>query len=148
MSAGRARRSPPTGARRRGARGFVLVAALFVLVIAGLIAGALLFIGSAAATGTTLSLQAVRADAAVQSAVERALAEVIRSGSCFGSPASFTLSGGALPATDVTMTCAQTAVTSEGSVPVNAFRVQVTASRGQAGSLDRAQRRVTVTVVI
>jgi len=129
-------------ARRRG---FSLVTAIFLLVVVAGLAAYMVTLGSTQQQTSMLSILGARTLAATESGLEWGVQRVVTTDACFGSPASFTLSGGSAAGYAVVATCAETSHT-EGASTFKVFQLGATASRGGAGSADFTQRTMRATI--
>jgi len=119
-------------------RGFSLVMAVFLMVVVALLGAYMVTIGTTQQQVSTLSILGARTFAAAESGMEWGVAEVIGGSACFGSPANFTLSGGAADGYAIVATC--------DSPGTDMFRIAVTATRGSVGSADYSRRSIRATV--
>ncbi len=127
--------------RRRLTRskGFALVAALFLLIVVGVLGTFAMRLNVSQQSSTDLELGGVRADAALHAGTQYAAARLLAAG-CDGVPTARVR----LPQSfSVTLDqCGMVA----NSPPVTVFSIRVTASRGQYGSPDFVSRRHTVLI--
>ncbi|MBI2994809.1 MAG: pilus assembly protein MshP [Gammaproteobacteria bacterium] len=126
-------------------RGFSLVTAIFLLVVVAAIGTFMVTIGTTQQQTSLLSVLSSRALYAADSGMEWAIATVLNTDACFGSPTTFTLGGGAASGYSVTGTCAVSSHT-EGPDTYNVFSLSATASLGSAGSPEYIRRSVRATV--
>lgn len=126
-------------------RGFSLITAIFLLVVVATIGTYMLTIGSTQQQTSTLSVLSSRALHAADSGMEWAIATVLSTDACFGSPTTFILGGGAASGYSVTGTCAASSY-SEGPDTYNVFSLVTTATRGSVSSADYVRRSVRATV--
>ena len=125
-------------------RGFSLVAAMFLVIIVGMIAGFMVNISNVQRAETTLGLMGMRANAAAASGMEWAVAETLAANRCPANT-SFGLSGTVFNGFTVTTQCIARAVT-EGARSYSTFRLTTIASFGQAGREDFYQRTLVASV--
>jgi MSHA biogenesis protein MshP len=126
-------------------RGFSLVTAVFLMVIVASLGAYMVTIGTTQQQTSTLSILEGRAFAAAESGVEWGIAQVLSADACFGSPVTFSLTGGAAADYSISATCASTSHI-EGAATFNVFRIGVTASRGVVGNSDYVQRSMRAVV--
>ena len=126
-------------------KGFSLVTAVFLLVVVATLGVYMVTLGTTQQQTSTLSILSARAFAAVESGIEWGVAQVVAGNACFGSPASFSLSGGAAAGYDIVATCSETSHT-EGTTTFKVFQVGATATRGSVGNDDFTERAMRATV--
>ena len=102
-------------------------------------------IGTTQQMTATLSLVSSRAVFAAESGMQWSEAYVLKNNTCFGTPDSFSLTGGAAAGYTVTATCSSVSAT-EGTDTYNVFRLTTTAEHGTLGTPDYVQRRLRATV--
>jgi hypothetical protein len=102
-------------------------------------------IGTTQQQTSLLSVLSSRALYAADSGMEWAIATVLNTNACFGSPSTFALGGGAASGYSVTCTCSASAYT-EGPDAYNVFRLTATAAFGSAASPEYIRRSVRSTV--
>lgn len=131
----------------KASRGFSLVTAIFLLVVVALLAGFLVNIGTTQHAGGALATTAARARFAAASGIEWGVRRVLAGGggTCFGSPATFTLNGPGSPPFDLTVTCTATPV-SEALTTYVVFDLEAVAEFGAQGSADYVSRRLAASV--
>jgi len=121
---------------RQARTGLLVVAALGTFMVT---------IGTTQQQTSLLSILSSRALYAADSGMEWAIAMVLNADACFGSPATFTLTGGATDGYAVTCTCSAGTYT-EGPQTYNVFTLAATATQGNIGSPDYVQRSVRASV--
>ena len=137
---------------RAGQRGFSLVTAIFLIVVIALLAGFMVTIGSIQKTTTAFSMVGSRANFAAVSAVEWGAHHVLNVGggpTCFASPTTFTVSGGASGNFSVTLECVETSVTEGpaiGSTTYSVFDIDVIAEFGTSGQEDYFSRSISASI--
>lgn len=128
--------------------GFSLVTAIFLIVVIALIAGFMVTIGSVQKTSSGFAIVGSRANFAAVSAVEWAAHHVLNVGggpTCFASPTTFTVSGGASGNFDVTLNCVETSVT-EATTTYSVFDIDAIAEFGTSGQDDYFSRTITASI--
>ena len=133
---------------RAGQRGFSLVTAIFLVVVIALLAGFMVTIGSIQKTTMAFSIVGSRANFAAVSAVEWGAHHVLNVGggpTCFASPTTFTVSGGASGNFNVTLECVETSVT-EGPTTYSVFDTDVISEFGTSGQEDYFSRSISASI--
>jgi MSHA biogenesis protein MshP len=125
-------------------RGFSLVAAMFLVIIVGMIAGYMVNISNVQRVETSIGLMGMRANAAAASGMEWAVASTLSANRC-PTNTSFGLTGNAFNGFTVTTQCSARAVT-EGARSYSTFRLTTIASFGRAGQEDFYQRALVASV--
>lgn len=128
--------------------GFSLVTAIFLIVVIALVAGFMVTIGSIQKTTSAFSVVGSRANFAAVSAVEWAAHHVLNVGggpTCFASPTTFTVSGGASGNFNVTLNCVETSVT-EATTTYSIFDIDAIAEFGTSGQDDYFSRTITASI--
>ena len=126
----------------RHARGFSLVAVLFLIVVIAALGAFAVRIGAGQQQTVNLALLGARALAAANSGVEWGANQAVKYGSCAGT--TLNLSEAALSGFTVTVTCASSAH-AEGGSTVTVFRINARAQAGTYGTPDYVSRQVFAT---
>ncbi len=122
----------------RTEQGFTLVAAIFLLVVVAALVVYVTNIRVVQQTTLLYGVQGARATQAARSGVEWGIYQSIVNGSC---AASTTFTDVALAGFSIEVQCDQTSHT-EGTTPINTYRLTAIARSGSYGSLDYVQRRI------
>lgn len=127
------------------ASGFTLVTAIFLLSVVALLS--VYMINARVVQQTTLvySLQGARAMQAARAGIEWGIYDSIIDDNC--SNTNFTLTGPALSAFTVTLTCTMSTHT-EGTIDIIVYRLTATATTGGYGTLDYVYRSLQASVSI
>jgi MSHA biogenesis protein MshP len=135
-------------------KGFVLVSAIFVIVILALIGTYIVSIAAISSSSSTFSLQGVKAYYAAKSGLEWGIYRVAPSAASGGAPpyncpaasTTLNLTQGGLGGFTVVVTCAQSSFTESG-ISYNVFRLNSTATFGVLSSPDYASRQLYTTII-
>lgn len=134
-------RTPP----RPVARGFTIVAAIFLLIVLAALGAFVLTVSSAQHMSSTQDLQGARAYQAARSGIEWGAYQALRNASCSASTP-LTLAG-TLSSFTVTVTCASAGWTyTEAGKSVTLYQLTATASQGTLGSATYVERQLQATV--
>lgn len=135
-----------TGAARHlGARGFSIVAAIFLLVVLSALGAFMLTFGNAQHLSSAQDLQGARAYQAARAGIEWGAYQALRNASCAGSTP-LTLAG-TLSSFTVTVTCASAGWSYvEAGKPVQLYQLTATANQGTLGSTTYVERQMQATV--
>lgn len=131
----------------RRAAGFVLPAAIFLLVTLAALAAYMVSLSRTSHISSALDIQGVRAYQAARAGIEWAAWQVVdpqglqpNPAPCPASPSVVVLAG-QLAAFNVNVTCTRTlAVDGADTIPI--YQVTSTATAGAAGSVDRVERQI------
>jgi MSHA biogenesis protein MshP len=137
MSAWRGIESIPS----RGARGFALVPALFLIVVVALLMVVAVRMTTTQQQTVSLALQQARALSAARAGIDWAAYNALN-GSCAGGTLS--LPGASLAGFSVVVTCAATAY-SDGGGSYYSYLISATATYGTYGTADYVKRSVSAT---
>lgn len=132
---------------RSRAGGFSIIAAIFLLVVIGLMAAFMVNIGAVSRTSSAFSIVGVRAKNAALAGVEWAAHEVLgnpATPACLAPGASFTVDSG-VTAFQVTAVCVPDPVT-EGADSYTVFDIDVVAEFGVSGNEDYFRREMSASV--
>jgi MSHA biogenesis protein MshP len=124
------------------ARGFSLVAALFLIVVVALLGAFAVRIGAGQQQAVNLELLSARALSAANSGVEFAAYQALNAGSCVSMTLNLTESG--LNGFSVDVACSATAHAEAGGT-ANVYRIDATAYAGQYGQPDYVSRHIYAT---
>lgn len=129
----------------RRARGFGLVAALFLIVVVTLVIIAMARLSATQHGSNSLAIQQARAYQAARAGLEWGISRTLNAASCAaGSPS---LANSGLAEFTVSVTCASNSYTDNEGNPVQIFRLTATAQSGTpAGRPDYAYRQLTAVV--
>ena len=122
--------------------GFSLITAIFLLVVVAALVVYMTNLRVVQQTTLIYGVQGARAIQAARSGVEWGIYQSIVNGSCTGSTS---FSDPAFAGFNIEVQCGQTTHT-EGTTPIDTFRLTAIASSGTYGSLDYVQRRIQATV--
>ena len=123
--------------------GLALVAAIFIMVIVGLLGQVLITITNTQRQTSLLSLQSARAYQAANAGIEWGLAKLINEAQC---PASSTLT---LPAQfTISVSCQQHGTYIEKNDAITIYHITATSQLGQFGSIDYVSRTIDIEVQI
>lgn len=141
-------RAPPSrlpAPYRPVARGFTIVAAIFLLIVLAALGAFVLTVSSSQHMTSAQDLQGARAYQAARSGIEWGAFQALRNSSCAGStPIS---PGGTLSGFNVIVLCSSAGWTyTEAGNSVTLYRITATASQGTPGSATRAERQLQATV--
>lgn len=141
----RARRSRGPTPSRPGARGFTIVAAIFLLIVLAALGAFVLTVSSAQHMSSAQDLQGTRAYQAARSGIEWGAFQALRNSSC---PASTPISpGGTLSGFTVTVVCSSAGWSyTEAGNSVTLYQITATASQGTLGSATYVERQLQATV--
>ena len=129
----------------RRARGFGLVAALFLIVVVTLVIIAMARLSSVQHGSNSLAIQQARAYQAARAGLEWGISRTLNAASCAADSPSLANSG--LAEFTVSVTCASNSYTDNEGNPVQIFRLTATAQNGTpAGRPDYAYRQLTAVV--
>ena len=145
MCPNRARQFRLRQPRRAVARGFTIVAAIFLLVVLAALGAFVLTVSSAQHMTSAQDLQGARAYQAARSGIEWGAYQVVRHSSCAAStPIS---PGGTLGGINVTVLCTSAGWTyAEAGNSVTLYQITATASQGTLGSATYVERQIQATV--
>ena len=131
--------------RRAVARGFTIVAAIFLLVVLAALGAFVLTVSSAQHMTSAQDLQGARAYQAARSGIEWGAFQALRNSSCAGStPIS---PGGTLSGFNVSVLCSSAGWSySEAGNSVTLYQITATASQGTPGSATYVERQVQATI--
>ncbi len=126
---------------KRGSAGFALPAAIFLLLVVGMLVLLMSRLAVNQDAGSDLAVQQARAWQAARSGLDWAVRQVWTGGSCpAGSPG---FAGGPLAGFSATVSCTQRSYTDERGNSLQLFELSVTASNGTPGSRpDYAWRQI------
>lgn len=126
------------------ASGFTLITAIFLLSVVAVLS--VYMINARVVQQTTLvySLQGARAMQAARAGIEWAIYDSTVSGNC--SSPSFPLTGIALSAFTVTLTCSSSVHLEAGGPSITTYRLTSIATTGDYGTLDYVYRRLEASV--
>ncbi|MHA6492113.1 hypothetical protein ACX0MV_02545 [Pseudomonas borbori] len=128
------------------ARGFGLVAAMFVMIVISLVIIAMTRLSTAQHGSNSLAIQQARAYQASQAGLEWGVVQAIRNNSCVAAQ-SPSLAGSALSEFSVTVSCGSTSYVDNNGSPVAILRITAEAQNGTPGSRpDYAFRRLSAVV--
>jgi MSHA biogenesis protein MshP len=128
---------------RHSARGFTLVAALFLIVVVAALGAFAVRISAGQQQTVNLALLTARALAAANSGIEYGAYQALKpSGVCVS--ATLNLTEGGLNGFTVSVTCSSTAHTESGGA-ISIYRIDATASAGTYGQPDYVSRHVYAT---
>lgn len=133
---------------RNGARGFSLVAAIFLLVVLALLGAFMVTISGIERWTTVGAAQGARAYQAAQAGIEWGIYQSVVNGACVANAAlntTFTLNVAGLNGFNVAVDCTPTAVMESGS-PYTVYAIISRASTGTFGNPDYFSRTLQVTV--
>ena len=141
----RARQVAPSSPRRTDARGFTIVAAIFLLVVLAALGAFVLTVSSSQHMSSAQDLQGARAYQAARSGIEWGAYQVLRNSSCAAStPIS---PGGTLSGINVTVLCSSAGWSyTEAGNSVTLYQITATASQGTLGSATYVERQLQATV--
>ena len=126
-------------------RGFALVAALFLMVIIGLVVATMSRLAVDQSADADLALQQARAYQAARAGLEWGTNRVRATGAC--ASGSLSMAGGNLAEFSVTLSCSRRDYTDEAGSALSLFRLEAIAANGTPGGrLNYAWRRLTATV--
>lgn len=145
MCPDRARSFAAPAPRRPVARGFTIVAAIFLLVVLAALGAFVLTVSSSQHMSSAQDLQGARAYQAARSGIEWGAYQVLRNSSCAAStPIS---PGGTLSGISVTVLCSSAGWTyTEAGNSVTLYQITATASQGTLGSATYVERQLQATV--
>lgn len=131
--------------RRAVARGFTIVAAIFLLVVLAALGAFVLTVSSAQHMTSAQDLQGTRAYQAARSGIEWGAYRVLRNSSCAAStPIS---PGSTLGGINVAVLCTSAGWTyTEAGKSVTLYQITATASQGTPGSATYVERQLQATV--
>ncbi|MEO8153963.1 MAG: hypothetical protein ABI605_12895 [Rhizobacter sp.] len=121
-------------------RGFAMVAAIFLLVVLGLLGGLMLSLTTSQQTSAVRDLLGSRAYYAARTGLEWGAYQAVQANSC---PAASALPN-AVVATgfSVQIACVASGPYNEAGNPVTLYQITATASAGTAGAHDNAERQL------
>lgn len=124
--------------------GFAMVAAIFLLVVLGLLGGMLLTLGNTQQINAVRDLLGTRAYHAARAGAEWGAYQALMLNSCAAS----TALPNAVAATgfSVQVNCVASGPHDEAGNMVTLYQITATASTGAPGALDRAERQLQITV--
>ena len=138
---------------RKGTRGFSLISAIFLLVVITLLGAYVVTLSTSQQTTEALDVEGARAYQAARAGVEWGAWQILQApaggfrtscdGATYAAPFSAPLAGlaGTLSGFAVQVQCGSTATT-EAGVNVRVYRITVTASKGNLGSLFYVERQL------
>lgn len=131
--------------RRPAARGFTLVAAIFLLVVLAALGAFVLTVSNSQHMSSAQDLQGARAYQAARSGIEWGAYQALRNASCAGStPIS---PGGTLSGFNVIVVCSSAGWSyTEAGNSVTIYQITATASQGTVGSATHVERQLQATV--
>jgi MSHA biogenesis protein MshP len=132
----------PTAPLASRARGFSLVAALFLIVVVAALGAFAVRIGASQQQTVNLSLLSARALAAANSGIEFGAYQALNASSCVA--ATLTLTEAGANGFSVAVTCSASAHAESGGT-VNIYRIDATATAGTYGMPDYVSRHVYAT---
>ena len=125
--------------------GFLLVTAIFLLVILAALGAFILTITGTQQTSSALDVQGSRAYQAARAGIEWGSYQVLINSTCSAGPTNVTGMGGTLSGFTAAVTCSSTA-TSEAGATVTLYQITSTGAKGTVGTLDRVERQLQVTL--
>ena len=129
----------------RHARGFGLVAALFLIIVVTLVVIAMARLSAVQHGSNSLAIQQARAYQAARAGLEWGISRAFNAGSCTAASPSLANSG--LAEFTVNVTCTVNSYTDNEGNPVQIFRMTATAQNGTPGGRpDYAYRQLTAVV--
>lgn len=141
----RARRFRLRQPRRAVARGFTIIAAIFLLVVLAALGAFVLTVSSAQHMTSAQDLQGARAYQAARSGIEWGAYQVLRNSSCVANTP-ITL-GGTLTGINVAVVCTSAGWTyTEAGNTVTLYLITATASQGTLGSATYVERQMQATI--
>lgn len=129
----------------RKARGFGLVAAMFVMIVISMVVIAMARLSTAQHGSNSLSIQQGRAFQASKAGLEWGISRTYKAASCATGPVN--LAGSGLSEFSVSVACTSNSYTDNEGNPVQIFRITATAQNGSPGGRpDYAYRQLTAVV--
>ena len=141
------RRVPDLRLQRRTGAGFALVSAVFLLVVLGLLAAVIASLSTSQQIGSVRELYGTQAYFAARAGIEWGLYRVLQSSSCLSTSTLPALSGSAANIT-VRVNCSAYAGFDEGGTGVTVYQITSTATRGNFGNVDYAERQLQAQVSV
>lgn len=132
---------------RHKKQGFALIAAIFILVILGVLSAFVVNISAITHRTTTYALEGARALFAARSGLEWATQQVVSNPTSCPSNTTLHLTQSGASGFDVAVTCTATSFT-EGNNTFNLFEISSVASRGAFGTVDFVSREMKVFVTL
>jgi MSHA biogenesis protein MshP len=130
----------------RHARGFGLVAAMFLMIVVTLVILAMSRLSTSQHGTLSLAIQQARAYQAARAGLEWGIAQSLNAGSC-GTSAAPALSGTGLDEFTLAVECSRDVYTDAAGGVITLYRLVATAQNGQPGSrADYAYRRLSAVV--
>jgi MSHA biogenesis protein MshP len=124
----------------RGAAGFALIPALFLIVVLGALAAVAVRVSMGQSEAVLLSLQQARALAAARAGIEWGAYRAIKNGSCAGT--TLNLTEASLNGFQVVVTCTATTFAEGAAASLHSYSVSSTATSGTYGKPGYVQRVV------
>lgn len=141
------RRPPDLRLQRRTGAGFALVSAVFLLVVLGLLAAVIASLSTSQQIGSVRELYGTQAYFAARAGIEWGLYRVLQSSSCLSTSTLPALSGSAANIT-VRVNCSAYAGFDEAGTSVTVYQITSTATRGNFGNVDYAERQLQAQVSV
>lgn len=132
---------------RHKKQGFALIAAIFILVILGVLSAFVVNISAITHRTTTYALEGARALFAAHSGLEWATQQVVSNPTTCPIDTTLNLNQGGATGIDVVVSCIATEFT-EGINTFNLFEISAVASRGAFGTVDFVSREMKVFVTL
>ena len=127
------------------ARGFGLVAAMFVMIVVSMVVIAMARLSTAQHGSNSLSIQQGRAFQASKAGLEWGISRTYKASSC--ATGTLNLAGSGLAEFSVSISCTSNSYTDNQGNPVQIFRITATAQNGTPGARpDYAYRQLTAVV--
>ncbi len=127
------------------ARGFAIVAAIFLLVVLALLGAMIVALSTTQQIGQARDLLGTRAYFAARAGIEWSVYQALRNSSCAASSTLPALAGSAQGFT-VAVTCAASGPFDEGGTSVTVYQLTSTATRGTPGAVDYVDRQLQAVV--
>lgn len=131
--------------RRRTQGGFVMITAVFILVIVAMLAVMIVSLSATQQVGQVRELYGTAARYAARSGIEWALYKVARSGTCTATETLPPLAGSAAGFT-VVANCAVYGPYDEDGQQVRVYQLTSTATRGTLGQVDFVERQMSASI--
>jgi MSHA biogenesis protein MshP len=131
--------------RRRGARGFAILSAVFLIVVLALLGSMIVNLSAAQHIESSRDLLGSRAYFAARAGIEWGIYQALRAGNCAAATTLPALAGSAQGFT-VQVACASSGPFDEGGVNVMVYKVTSTATIGTRGLIDYADRQLEAVV--
>ncbi len=126
-------------------RGFVLVMAIFILVVLSLLGSYMVRLSGTQHATTNLSLQGVRAYQAAKAGLDWSIASLHAGGGCANVNAQTALAFPGMDGFTVALACIGSTY-SEGDATVNFYRINAQSEYGTYDSVDYVSRRLEVSI--